>query len=81
VQPQVVDVEGRTLRLTGTADEQYREWQRLLHELYLEENGQPGTPTAPASTTAAPAPASGDASSVAPVKVAVEQPASAPVRP
>jgi len=39
VAPQVVDVEGRTLRLTGTAEEQYREWRTLLHELYLEENG------------------------------------------
>jgi hypothetical protein len=40
VAPQVVDVEGRTLRLTGTAEEQYREWRKLLHELYLEENGR-----------------------------------------
>jgi len=39
VQPQVVDVEGRTLRLTGTADEQYREWRELLHQLYVEETG------------------------------------------
>ena len=39
VAPQVIDVEGRTLRLTGTADEQYREWRKLLHQLYLEENG------------------------------------------
>jgi hypothetical protein len=39
VAPQVVDVEGRTLKLTGTADEQYREWRKLLHEMYLEENG------------------------------------------
>ncbi len=39
VAPQVVDVEGRSLRLTGTAEEQYREWRKLLHELYLEENG------------------------------------------
>lgn len=39
VAPQVVDVEGRTLKLTGTAEEQYREWRELLHELYLEENG------------------------------------------
>jgi hypothetical protein len=35
----VVDVEGRTLRLTGTAEEQYREWRKLLHQLYIEENG------------------------------------------
>ena len=39
VAPQVVDVEGRTLRLTGTAEEQYNEWRRLLHQLYLEETG------------------------------------------
>jgi hypothetical protein len=39
VAPQVVDVEGRTLKLTGTAEEQYREWRQLLHEMYLEENG------------------------------------------
>ena len=42
VAPQVVDVEGRTLKLTGTAEEQYREWRKLLHELYLEENGLEG---------------------------------------
>jgi hypothetical protein len=39
VAPQVVDVEGRTLKLTGTAEEQYREWRKLLHDLYVEENG------------------------------------------
>jgi hypothetical protein len=39
VAPQVVDVEGRTLKLTGTAEEQYREWRRLLHQMYLDENG------------------------------------------
>jgi hypothetical protein len=45
--PLVVDVEGRTLRLTGTAEEQYAEWRRLLHELYVEETGlTPDTPVA-----------------------------------
>ena len=39
VAPQVVDVEGRALKLTGTAEEQYREWRRLLHQMYFEENG------------------------------------------
>jgi hypothetical protein len=39
VAPQVVDVEGRTLRLTGSAEEQYREWRELLRQLYLEETG------------------------------------------
>jgi hypothetical protein len=39
VAAQVVDLEGQTLKLTGTAEEQYREWRRLLHQIYLEENG------------------------------------------
>lgn len=39
VQPMVVEVEGRTLQLTGTAEEQYREWRRLLKELYENETG------------------------------------------
>lgn len=51
VAPQVVDVEGRTLRLTGTAEEQYREWRKLLHQLYLEEIG--GVGAAPATQEAA----------------------------
>lgn len=52
--PLVVDVEGRTLRLTGTAEEQYAEWRRLLHELYREETGLvPAAPAAEATTTAA----------------------------
>jgi hypothetical protein len=50
VAPQVVDVEGRTLKLTGTAEEQYREWRKLLHEMYLEENGSGDTP-APADAS------------------------------
>jgi hypothetical protein len=59
VAPQVVEVEGHTLRLTGTAEDQYREWRKLLKQLYLEETGAaaapPPTPpatTAPATTTA-----------------------------
>ncbi len=59
--PLVVDVEGRTLRLTGTAEEQYAEWRRLLHELYKEETGLvPTTPAAPAAdATTTPAQTSG----------------------
>jgi hypothetical protein len=54
--PLVVDVEGRTLRLTGTAEEQYAEWRRLLHELYKEETGLvPTAPTAPAADSKTPA--------------------------
>jgi len=53
--PLVVDVEGRTLRLTGTAEEQYAEWRRLLHELYVEETGLvTGAPAAPAPSAPGP---------------------------
>ena len=36
---QVVEVEGRSLKLVGTAEEQYREWRRLLAAIYAEETG------------------------------------------
>lgn len=39
--PQVVEVDGRTLRLTGTAEEQYREWRKLLDAWYRSESGAP----------------------------------------
>jgi hypothetical protein len=48
---QTVEVEGRTLKLTGTAEEQYREWRRLLASIYQEESG------VPAATPAGAAPA------------------------
>jgi hypothetical protein len=54
VAPQVVEVEGHTLRLTGTAEDQYREWRKLLKQLYLEETGNaaapPPAPPAPETT-------------------------------
>lgn len=53
--PLVVEIEGRTLRLTGTAEEQYAEWRRLLHELYVEDTG---LVREAATGAAAPAPAS-----------------------
>src|SRR6187399_741874 len=57
IAPQVVEVEGHTLRLTGTAEDQYREWRKLLKQLYLEETGAaaaaaPAAPAPPATTTA-----------------------------
>jgi hypothetical protein len=87
VQPQVVDVEGRTLRLTGTADEQYKEWRELLHQLSMEETGGAAAPPETASgtspaTTATPASPPIAADPKAPVKVAVEKPdPGTPVRP
>jgi hypothetical protein len=53
VQPIVVDIEGRTLQLKGSAEDQYAEWRRLLKELYENETGLPAT-TAADSGAAAP---------------------------
>jgi len=55
VQPMVIEVEGRTLQLRGTAEEQYHEWRRLLKELYENETGLPVQAPAVATETAAPA--------------------------
>jgi hypothetical protein len=46
VQPIVVDIEGRTLQLRGSAEDQYAEWRRLLKELYENETGLPATTAA-----------------------------------
>jgi hypothetical protein len=52
VQPMVVEVEGRTLQLTGTAEEQFHEWRRLLKELYENETGLAvGTPDTAAGSS------------------------------
>jgi hypothetical protein len=47
VQPSVVDIEGRTLELKGSAEQQYAEWRQLLRELYENETGLPATAAAP----------------------------------
>lgn len=53
VQPMVVDVEGKTLQLKGTAEEQFTEWRRLLKELYENETGLPVQPAATPNQPAA----------------------------
>ncbi len=53
VKSQVVDVEGHTLKLTGSAEQQYVEWRKTLHEIYKEETG---APEAKAAVTPDPAP-------------------------
>ena len=43
--PLVVEVNGETVRLTGTAKEQYSKWRRMLHDLHvLEEGAEAGLP-------------------------------------
>ncbi len=38
-EPLVVELEGQTRRLTGTVEEKYREWRKLLREIYASETG------------------------------------------
>jgi hypothetical protein len=38
-EPLIVEVEGQTRRLTGTAEEKYKEWRKLLREIYAAETG------------------------------------------
>jgi hypothetical protein len=59
VQPMVVEVEGRTLQLKGTAEEQYNEWRRLLRDLYENETGLPAPAPAAAVDAVEPAPSGG----------------------
>jgi hypothetical protein len=47
LQPIVVEVRGQTLRLTGTAETQYQEWQRLMREIWATETGLPVDPNLP----------------------------------
>jgi hypothetical protein len=49
VAPMVVDVEGRTVTLAGSAETQYHAWRRLLSEIYAQETGLPPTKPAPDS--------------------------------
>jgi hypothetical protein len=49
VQPLVVEVEGRTLQLKGSAEQQYMEWRHLLKELYENETGLPAAAGSSAS--------------------------------
>ena len=39
ITPYVLDVEGRTIELTGTADAQYEQWRGILQEIYVAETG------------------------------------------
>ena len=37
--PQVIELEDRTVTLTGTVQAQYQQWQELLHKIYKQERG------------------------------------------
>ena len=37
--PQVIELEDRTITLTGTVEAQYAQWRDLLRQIYDEERG------------------------------------------
>jgi hypothetical protein len=54
LEPMVIEVQGKTLRLEGTAETQYQEWRRLLREIWSDETGLPLDPNEPAPPKGAP---------------------------
>lgn len=41
ITPYVLDIEGKTIELTGTAQDQYAQWRDILRDIYQEETGLP----------------------------------------
>ncbi|NND60982.1 MAG: hypothetical protein HKN49_12015 [Gammaproteobacteria bacterium] len=41
VRPAVLEIEGKTITLTGSVDEQFEQWRELLREIYSTETGLP----------------------------------------
>jgi hypothetical protein len=39
IAPQVIELEDRTVTLTGTVRAQYQQWQELLQKIYQQERG------------------------------------------
>lgn len=50
VEPLVFEVEGQTLKLTGSAEAQFAEWRALLQDIWLHETGLPVDANTPADT-------------------------------
>ncbi len=54
LEPMVIEVQGQTLRLEGSAETQYQEWRRLLREIWSDETGLPLDPNEPVPSNRAP---------------------------
>ena len=44
-EPLVIEVVGETVRLNGSAEEQYRKWREMLRDIYAQETGLPLKPS------------------------------------
>jgi hypothetical protein len=38
-EPLIIELEGQTIRLTGSAQEKFLEWRKLLKQIYTDETG------------------------------------------
>ena len=41
LEPSVIDLQDRSITLSGTVEDQFQEWQRILREMFLAEGGLP----------------------------------------
>ena len=55
-EPLVIEIEGETIRLTGSAEQQYGKWRQILKQIYARETGLVSDETIPEQPTAPPAP-------------------------
>jgi hypothetical protein len=53
IEPVLVEVEGQTLRLEGSAEAQFEEWRRLLAQIFAAETGLPVDPNTGAQLSTA----------------------------
>ena len=49
ITPRVIELEDRTVRLTGNVEDQYDQWRELLADIYAAELAALEPPAAPAS--------------------------------
>ena len=54
MEPIFLDIQGQTHELSGTAQEQYHQWRKLLKEIYIRETGIVPPDTVPEDTGEAP---------------------------
>ena len=47
ITPSVLDIEGATVELTGSAEQQYAQWRSMLRALYQAERGVAQEPLTP----------------------------------
>ena len=59
LEPIVIEVRGQTLRLSGSAETQYQEWQQLMRKIWATETGLPVDPNQPGGPTIRSGPDSG----------------------